>query len=101
MQTILKSLKDIGLQHNVSLNESDPSKPLPPASVQRFLMARSVPAVVITDHKNSFSNKYVYVSEHTLVKNVYFYLYVCISVKYSELQMFMCAIIFLYFTVYV
>ncbi|NXX42555.1 NICA protein, partial [Tricholaema leucomelas] len=43
---------------NVTLEEVGFSQPLPPSSFQRFLRARHIPGVVLTDHRTSFHNRY-------------------------------------------
>ncbi|NXP73353.1 NICA protein, partial [Ramphastos sulfuratus] len=42
---------------NVTLEEVGFSQPLPPSSFQRFLRARHIPGVVLTDHRTSFHNR--------------------------------------------
>ena len=54
-------LMQFGNQIGTVFNKSDAANPLPPASVQRFLMEAGeslLPSFVITDHKASFTNKY-------------------------------------------
>ncbi|CAL8278900.1 unnamed protein product [Lota lota] len=43
---------------NISLNLSDVSQPLPPASFQRFLRSQPIPGIVLTDHHTHFTNRY-------------------------------------------
>uniref|UniRef100_A0A8C3Y5S3 Nicastrin n=1 Tax=Catharus ustulatus TaxID=91951 RepID=A0A8C3Y5S3_CATUS len=42
----------------VSLADPGVSQPLPPSSFQRFLRARSIPGVVLSDHRGQFHNRY-------------------------------------------
>ncbi|NXA00131.1 NICA protein, partial [Nesospiza acunhae] len=42
----------------VSLEEPGVSQPLPPSSFQRFLRSRSIPGVVLSDHRAEFHNRY-------------------------------------------
>lgn len=44
---------------DVTLQEAGYSQPLPPSSFQRFLRARHIPGVVLTDHKTAFQNRYL------------------------------------------
>ena len=60
MKDLLDKLKDFGNQSSVVFAESDLANPLPPASVQRFLMEAGeslMPSFVIADHKASYTNK--------------------------------------------
>jgi hypothetical protein len=42
---------------NVSVGRADTAWPLPPASVQRFLLDTLIPTVVLTDHKAGYTNR--------------------------------------------
>ena len=56
------TLSEFGVSVNLSIKDPSESKlqPLPPASFQRFLKGnRSIPGLVITDHKAAYTNKYV------------------------------------------
>ncbi|XP_021351331.1 nicastrin-like isoform X2 [Mizuhopecten yessoensis] len=55
---MIKKITDIGGTVDLNLGRADSSKPLPPSSVQRFLKKRKFPAIVITDHQASYTNKY-------------------------------------------
>ncbi|XP_053561121.1 nicastrin isoform X2 [Bombina bombina] len=72
VQQLIDVLLNASTGSNVSIQEVDQSQPLPPASFQRFLRARNIPGVVLTDHKTSFSNRYyqsVYdTSENLMIK---------------------------------
>jgi hypothetical protein len=54
------TLSEVGASVNLSIKDPSQStpQPLPPASFQRFLKGnRSIPGLVITDHKAAFTNK--------------------------------------------
>ncbi|NWI89355.1 NICA protein, partial [Pitta sordida] len=61
MEEQVKILLDVlslsGAGSNVTLREPGFSQPLPPSSFQRFLRARHIPGVVLTDHRTSFQNR--------------------------------------------
>ncbi|KAM6948790.1 nicastrin [Aplochiton taeniatus] len=42
----------------LTVAEPPVSQPLPPSSLQRFLLARPIPGVVLTDHQSAFTNRY-------------------------------------------
>ncbi|KAM8838732.1 nicastrin [Synchiropus picturatus] len=42
----------------ITVGEPPVSQPLPPASLQRFLLARPVPGVVIEDHQSTYANRF-------------------------------------------
>ncbi|KAL4228444.1 hypothetical protein ACF0H5_011490 [Mactra antiquata] len=52
---MVESLKNIGEQ---LFDESEQDLPLPPASAQSFLKKKSIPTVVVTEHKKQYVNKY-------------------------------------------
>uniref|UniRef100_H3AMW0 Nicastrin n=1 Tax=Latimeria chalumnae TaxID=7897 RepID=H3AMW0_LATCH len=54
---------------NITVAEPPNSQALPPSSFQRFLRARNIPGVVLTDHKSSFSNRY-YQSVYDTAENL-------------------------------
>ncbi|XP_069491528.1 nicastrin isoform X2 [Ambystoma mexicanum] len=54
---------------NVTLQEVDQSKPIPPSSFQRFLKAQNIPGVVLTDHQGAFQNRY-YQSIYDTAENI-------------------------------
>ncbi|XP_075049214.1 nicastrin isoform X2 [Mixophyes fleayi] len=58
VQQMIQTLKAVSSGANVTLQEVNQSQALPPASFQRFLRARNIPGVVLTDHRESFHNKY-------------------------------------------
>ncbi|MEE6491504.1 hypothetical protein FKM82_016240 [Ascaphus truei] len=58
VQNLLDTLTNASLGSNVTLAEVNQSQPLPPASFQRFLRARNIPGVVLTDHRAAYSNRY-------------------------------------------
>lgn len=43
----------------IAVEEPGFSKPLPPSSFQRFLRARSIPGLVIQDHRSAFTNRWL------------------------------------------
>ena len=60
IQAMIDGLKAATKDLDLSLQEADEIQPLPPASSQRFLMERKdIPVIVITDHQNEFTNKWV------------------------------------------
>ncbi|XP_017266646.1 nicastrin isoform X2 [Kryptolebias marmoratus] len=54
INNLTSSAKDL----NFSVEEPDVTQPLPPSSLQRFLLARPIPGVVIENHQTSFTNRY-------------------------------------------
>ncbi|XP_041324556.1 nicastrin [Pyrgilauda ruficollis] len=58
VQELLAALRSSGSGSNVSLQEPGVSQPLPPSSFQRFLRSRSIPGVVLSDHRAAFHNRY-------------------------------------------
>uniref|UniRef100_A0A8C5R2T5 Nicastrin n=1 Tax=Leptobrachium leishanense TaxID=445787 RepID=A0A8C5R2T5_9ANUR len=58
VQNLIEHLRNASTSPNVTVQEVNQSQPLPPASFQRFLRARNIPGVVLTDHSGSYSNKY-------------------------------------------
>lgn len=55
---LMNLLKTIGQSLGTAIDSINQSQALPPASVQSFLKKRNISAVVITDHKEEFTNKY-------------------------------------------
>lgn len=49
----------LGIGKNLSeiVEAVNQTQPLPPASTQKFLQKSLVPALVLTDHKKTFTNK--------------------------------------------
>ncbi|KAM4690329.1 nicastrin [Rhinophrynus dorsalis] len=70
VQQLIQVLTDSSTGSNVSLQEVNQSQPLPPASFQRFLRARNIPGVVLTDHRTAYSNKY-YHSMYDTADNIH------------------------------
>ncbi|NXH47212.1 NICA protein, partial [Dicaeum eximium] len=58
VQAVLAALRSGASGSGVSLQEPGFSQPLPPSSFQRFLRARSIPGVVLSDHRAEFHNRY-------------------------------------------
>lgn len=58
VQNLINILKTASTGVNVTLQEVGQSQALPPASFQRFLKARNIPGVVLTDHRTTYNNKY-------------------------------------------
>ncbi|NXM22788.1 NICA protein, partial [Ploceus nigricollis] len=58
VRDLLDKLHDAAAGSGLSLREPDVSQPLPPSAFQRFLRARSIPGVVLSDHRAAFHNKY-------------------------------------------
>lgn len=58
VRNLLDILSDSSVGANVTLREVGYSQPLPPSSFQRFLRARHIPGVVLTDHQAAFQNRY-------------------------------------------
>ncbi|XP_038017912.1 nicastrin [Motacilla alba alba] len=58
VRILLEKLHNFSSSSNVSLREPGVSQPLPPSSFQRFLRSRSIPGVVLSDHRGAFRNRY-------------------------------------------
>ncbi|NXW37689.1 NICA protein, partial [Phaetusa simplex] len=69
VRNLLDTLSDSSVGANVTLQEAGYSQPLPPSSFQRFLRARHIPGVVLTDHKTAFQNRY-YQSMYDTPENI-------------------------------
>ncbi|NXN26790.1 NICA protein, partial [Nycticryphes semicollaris] len=69
VRNLLDILSYSSLGTNVTLQEPGYSQPLPPSSFQRFLRARHIPGVVLTDHRTDFQNRY-YQSMYDTPENV-------------------------------
>ncbi|KAK7468048.1 hypothetical protein BaRGS_00036699 [Batillaria attramentaria] len=69
VDAMLQQLKSHGTTAGTHLMETPEGKPLPPASVQRFLMDRKFPSIVITDHEKQFTNRF-YNSHFDLAKEI-------------------------------
>ncbi|RMX60946.1 hypothetical protein pdam_00003426 [Pocillopora damicornis] len=58
VNNIVKALENAGKKFNLDIQEPA-DKPLPPSSFQMFLKKnRSIPGIVLTDHKEEYSNKF-------------------------------------------
>ncbi|NXA27892.1 NICA protein, partial [Ibidorhyncha struthersii] len=69
VRNLLDILSNSSVGANVTLQEAGYSQPLPPSSFQRFLRARHIPGVVLTDHKTAFQNRY-YQSMYDTPENI-------------------------------
>ncbi|NWW69822.1 NICA protein, partial [Climacteris rufus] len=58
VQELLAALRDASAGSGLALREVGFSQGLPPSSFQRFLRARSIPGVVLADHRAEFRNRY-------------------------------------------
>lgn len=58
VSTLMKNMKAVAAGLNISLAEPGVTQGLPPSSFQRFLRARQIPGLVLTDHQSAFSNTY-------------------------------------------
>ncbi|KAJ8012287.1 hypothetical protein DPEC_G00067100 [Dallia pectoralis] len=58
VKKLVTNLQSSNAGMNVSLVEPGVSQPLPPSSLQRFLLAQNIPGVVLGDHRSAFNNKY-------------------------------------------
>ncbi|NXI45574.1 NICA protein, partial [Galbula dea] len=70
VRNLVATLKNSSSGANVTLEEAGFSQPLPPSSFQRFLRARSIPGVVLTDHRTTFHNRY-YQSMYDTPENIW------------------------------
>ncbi|NWU87133.1 NICA protein, partial [Onychorhynchus coronatus] len=57
VRSLLDTLSRSSVGSAVTLQEAGFSQPLPPSSFQRFLRARHIPGVVLTDHRTAFQNR--------------------------------------------
>ncbi|NXG63993.1 NICA protein, partial [Hemiprocne comata] len=69
VRNLLDILRNSSLGANVTLQEAGFSQPLPPSSFQRFLRARHIPGVVLTDHRTAYHNRY-YQSMYDTPENI-------------------------------
>ncbi|NWH72475.1 NICA protein, partial [Piaya cayana] len=69
VRNLLDILSSSSVGSNVTLEEVEYSQPLPPSSFQRFLRARHIPGVVLTDHRAAFQNRY-YQSMYDTPENI-------------------------------
>ncbi|KAI1901201.1 hypothetical protein AGOR_G00031860 [Albula goreensis] len=58
VEKFVNILKSEATKFSFSLDEPTVSQPLPPSSFQRFLRARPIPGLVLTDHQSAFNNRY-------------------------------------------
>lgn len=56
---MISTILDIGKNLSDIVGAVNQTQPLPPASTQKFLQKTPVPALVLTDHKKTFTNKYL------------------------------------------
>eukprot|EP00105_Crassostrea_gigas_P015788 XP_011432903.1 PREDICTED: nicastrin isoform X2 [Crassostrea gigas] len=66
---MISTILDIGKNLSDIVGAVNQTQPLPPASTQKFLQKTPVPALVLTDHKKTFTNKY-YNSRFDLAKTI-------------------------------
>ncbi|XP_074785067.1 nicastrin [Athene noctua] len=69
VRILLDILSNSSVGANVTVQEAGYSQPLPPSSFQRFLRARHIPGVVLTDHRTAFQNRY-YQSMYDTPENI-------------------------------
>ncbi|NXM28132.1 NICA protein, partial [Oxyruncus cristatus] len=69
VRNLLDTLSRSSVGSAVTLQEAGFSQPLPPSSFQRFLRARHIPGVVLTDHRTAFQNRY-YQSMYDTPENI-------------------------------
>ncbi|XP_029814520.1 nicastrin [Manacus vitellinus] len=69
VRNLLATLSRSSAGSAVTLQEAGFSQPLPPSSFQRFLRARHIPGVVLTDHRTAFQNRY-YQSMYDTPENI-------------------------------
>ncbi|KFW75182.1 Nicastrin, partial [Manacus vitellinus] len=69
VRNLLATLSRSSAGSAVTLQEAGFSQPLPPPSFQRFLRARHIPGVVLTDHRTAFQNRY-YQSMYDTPENI-------------------------------
>ncbi|NWI62896.1 NICA protein, partial [Todus mexicanus] len=69
VRNLLDILSNSSAGAKVTLQEAGYSQPLPPSSFQRFLRARHIPGVVLTDHQTAFQNRY-YQSMYDTPENI-------------------------------
>ncbi|CAL1537186.1 unnamed protein product [Lymnaea stagnalis] len=54
-----ETMVKFGKAVNLTIQETDEGKPLPPSSAQRFLKERGdIPVIVLTDHRENYTNKF-------------------------------------------
>lgn len=54
---MVTKLEEFGNEYNIVAKSAGEDQPLPPGSVQRFLLKRSIPTVLLTDHQREFTNQ--------------------------------------------
>ncbi|XP_064618285.1 nicastrin-like isoform X2 [Liolophura sinensis] len=69
VKEMVTKLKEFGNEYDISVKLAGESQPLPPGSVQRFLLKRSIPTVMLTDHQREFTNQF-YNSRFDLAENI-------------------------------
>ncbi|NWX93730.1 NICA protein, partial [Nothoprocta pentlandii] len=70
VENLLETLSNSSAGANVTLQDVGYSQPLPPSSFQRFLRAKHIPGVVLSDHRASFHNRY-YQSMYDTLENIH------------------------------
>lgn len=58
VSALMKNMTSVAADLNLKLAEPDVTQALPPSSFQRFLRARQIPGLVLTDHQSAFTNRY-------------------------------------------
>ncbi|XP_048778168.2 nicastrin-like isoform X2 [Ostrea edulis] len=66
---MIASILEIGKNMSDLVEAVSQTQPLPPSSTQKFLQKQKVPALVLTDHKGPFTNRY-YNSRFDLAKTI-------------------------------
>lgn len=69
IEEMISTILNIGKNLSHIVGAVNQTQPLPPASTQKFLQKSPVPALVLTDHKKTFTNKY-YNSRFDLAKTI-------------------------------
>nr|XP_033779025.1 nicastrin isoform X2 [Geotrypetes seraphini] len=72
VKTLVDALNNASQNSNVTLKEASSTQALPPSSFQRFLQARNIPGVVLTDHQSAFQNRYfhsIYDTGENIISN--------------------------------
>ncbi|KAA0719584.1 Nicastrin Precursor [Triplophysa tibetana] len=58
VSALVEKMKSVGTDLNLPMSEPEVSQALPPSSFQRFLRAKQIPGLVLTDHQSAFNNRY-------------------------------------------
>ena len=67
---MISSILDIGKNLSDIAGAVNQTQPLPPSSTQKFLQKHLVPALVLTDHKEKFTNRLIRMTFYYLHKAV-------------------------------